>query len=263
MDEEKEVTAIPEGTAAPESGWRKKVKDYYKDREFTSDGDIDTAAEELIDELMGDKEKSREANKRLIEVFQTYEPVAEFIADLMDDVPFPVALARHFDPEEFTPGEEDPDRAAWKEAADKRRSQKEERANFEKELTANKVESSKAFADFQSEMGMTDEESDAFIDKVDDFLKDLYRGKISKDFLSAMYKATDYDNALKSAREQAALSARNEKIELEKKNYTKPKGDGLPDVKTSGTQTETPPQPPKPRFLQSLDEIEKRQQTRI
>lgn len=252
----------PQSQEAQAPGWQTRVKDYYKDREFADDSELSTAAEEMIDELMDYQRAGKEANAKLIEVFQSEPEVAAFMADVMKGASIPVALARNFDLDSITPTEGEPDYGEWEAAASERRKSAEGKAKYQEELTANKVESSKAFAAFEQEKGMTESEADAFIDTVERFLGDLYKGRVTKEFLEAMYKATDYDSALTKARDEAALNAKNEKVNLEKKKYSKPKGDGLPEVQNTGGMAETPKQP-KPRFLQALDEIEARQKNRV
>lgn len=251
----------PEDQAPKAPGWHNQVREYFSDKEL-SDEEIDESAESMISELMDYQRTGREANAKLIEIFEAEPEIASFMSDLMKGASIPVAIARNFDLDGISPQEGEPDYGEWEAAAQSRRNKAKESIKYQEELTANKVESSKAFSDFEEEKGMSEEEADAFIDKVEGFLADIYRGRVSKEFLDAMYKATDYETALTNTRKEAELKGKNANVELQKKNYSKPKGDGLPEVKATGGATDTPKKV-KPRFMQSLDEIEEREKRRV
>lgn len=257
-----DVETPPEETAPEMPGWQRKVKDYYSDREFEGDEDLSAAAEEMIDDLMDYKTKGQEANAKLVEVFEAEPAIAEFITDVMEGAAPEVAIARNFDIESLTPMEDEPDYGKWEEAKNQRKQRMEESRKFQEELTANQVESSKAFDAFVEENGLSEEEADGLLDEIDGLLKDIYRGFVSKDFLSMMHKATGYEDKLAKAREEAKLNAKNEEVKLAKKKYDKPKGDGLPKVNSSGAPTDKPKRTPS-RFEQTLKKIEEKEQRRI
>ena len=254
-----DIAQTGEAPAAP--GWQGKVREYFSDKDL-SDEEIDASAEAMINELMDYQKTGQEANAKLIEIFEAEPEIASFMSDLMKGATVPVALARNFDLDGITPQEGEPDYGEWASAAEERKAKAQSNSKYQEELTANKVESSKAFTDFEKEKGMSQEEADAFIDKVEGFLADIYKGRVTKDFLDAMYKATDYESALTNARKESELKGKNASVDLQKKNYSKPKGDGLPEVKGTGGATDTPKQV-KPRFMQSLDEIEERDKRRV
>lgn len=258
-----ETGAASEEVAAPElPGWQKRVKDYYKDREFESDDDLSAAAEEMMDDLLDKTTKGQEANAKLIEVFDSEPSIAEFMSDVMNGAPVEVAIAKNFDIENMAPMEDEPDYAAWEDAKNQRKQRFEEQRKFEEELTTNQVESSKAFDAFVEENGLSEDEADGLLDEIDGLLKDIYRGYVSKDFLNMMHKATGYDQKLAKAKKEAELNAKNQGVKLEKKKYDKPKGDGLPKVSGSGA-TKDKPQRPKTRFERSLQQIEEKEKRRV
>jgi hypothetical protein len=259
---------VPEGEQqkTPEEnipGWKKRVKEYYKDREFESDEDISAAAEEMIDDLLDYKTKGQEANAKLVEIFESEPAIAEFMADVMKGASPEVAIARNFDLDALTPMEGEPDYAAWEEARNNRKKRLEEQRKFEEELTANQVESSKAFEDFVNEHDLSEEEADGLLDEIDALLKDIYRGYVSKDFLNMMHKVTGYEEKLAKAREEGKLNAKNEAVKLEKKNYDKKqKGDGLPKVGNTGSPKDKPKRN-LTRFERTLAQIEEKEKRRI
>lgn len=254
---------VEDAAAEPEMpGWQRKVKEYYSDREFESDEDLSAAAEEMISDLMDYKTKGQEANAKLVEIFESEPAIAEFISDVMQGASPEVAIARNFDVDSLTPMEDEEDRGPWEEAKKMRKQRFEEQKKFEEELTTNQVESSKAFDAFVEENGLSEEEADGLLDEIDTLLKDIYRGFVSKDFLTMMHKATGYEDKLAQARKEAALQAKNDNVKLAKKNYDKPKGDGLPKVNGSGAPQDKP-QRPKTRFEQSLQAMEEKEKRRI
>lgn len=229
--------------------WKDRIKSHYPDREFADDDAYGNAAGDLIDKLKDEngnltKEQERIAggNKKLLEIMQEVPGVADFLADLFSGASLPVALSRNFDMEEFTPQEGEPDYEEWDKARNERQSKKEERAKLDEELTANKVESSKAFEAYQAEKGLSDEEMDAFVEKIDTFLGDIYKGKVTRDFLDAVYKATSYESDLEATRNAALVEGKNTAIEAKKTQL--PKGDGLPKLGTTGEMPEKPVKEP-------------------
>lgn len=253
---EGETVVAEVGKSTPPAGNRyRKHLEVYFGGQVPEGVDDETALENALVDLLDYRTKGRQANALLIEVFEAHPDVAGFMGDIIKGSSIPLALARNFDLDTLTPDEEDPDYGKWADQATKR---KEALA----QLTANKVESSKAFDDFEKLKGFTPEQTEAFIGVVDNFLTDIYSGKVTPDFLEAMYKAVNYETTVNEAASAAALQAKNEKIALEKKRYDAPSGDGLPDLSSTRGAVETEVAP-KPRFLQSLDAIEQREKTRI
>lgn len=260
-EEETTVTEeTPEGEQ--EALWKQRVREYFPDREFEGEEDMSAAAEEMIDNLYDEHNKGREASEKLAAIFESEPSVADFIADLLNGASLPAALAKNIDIDEITPMEDDPDYAEWEEAKKERMKKLENEKKFQEELTANKVESSKNFDQFTKDHELSEEEADAFINKIDQYLDDIYRGKVTKEFLDAMYTATGHDEEVAKARQEGELSARNEQVEEKRKEYEKPVGDGIPEV-SSTSGPEEKPQKKKPRFIRALDEIEDRQRRRI
>ena len=232
-----------------EKTWRDRIKNHYPNQEFADDDAYGNAAGDLIDKLKDEngnltqeQERIAGGNKKLLEIMQEVPGVADFLADLFMGASLPVALARNFNMEDFTPQEGEPDYEAWDKAKSERSAKLSERQKLDEELTANKVESSKAFNDYQTEKGLSDEEMDAFVDKIDTFLGDIYKGKVTRDFLDAVYKATAYDTDLAATRTAALVEGKNTAIEAKKAEL--PKGDGLPKLGATGEMPEKPVKEP-------------------
>lgn len=242
--------------------WREKVKNYYKDREFNSDDDLNVATSELLDDLIDYKTKGQEASEKLVSIFESEPAVADFMADLLNGASLPVALARNIDIDSIKPFEGDPDYAEWEKSKNERLEKIKKQKAFDDELAKNKAESVKIFNKFKEEKGLDDKQTEEFLSKVDTILADVYRGKVTSDFLNMMYKATGYEADIEKARKEGELKAKNEKIELQSKQYKNKKDDGLPEINSVSQPTEKPTVK-KPRFLEALEKIEERQRNRI
>lgn len=248
--------------------WRDNIKGRFPDREFADDEAYGSAADELIQSLStenadykGRDNKVTEANKKLVEIMEADTRIADFLADIMKGASPEIAIARNFDLEAMTPQEGEPDYEAWKTELDARKSRKEEAGKLEEEVIANKIESSKVYDDFILAKGLTPEQDDAFIDKIEAFLVDINRGKVTTDFLEAMYKATNYESDINSVKQEAEASRKAAIIEgknsaIEEKKVIRPKGDGLPNIGSS-SEPEPKPEPVKNPTLAYLDRLNK------
>lgn len=228
-----------------ETNWRDKVKGHFEGKEFEDDDSLGAAASELIEQLKGEnsqlgeyKSKNDEANRKLIEILESEPSVADFLADIIKGASLPQALARNFDMEDFTPQDGEPDYDAWDQARNERSAKLAERKKTDEELTANKVESSKAFDQFRESKGLSEEELDTFVDKIDSFLGDIYKGKVTGEFLEAIFKATAFDTEVEAARNAGLVEGKN--MAIEPKKVQAPKGDGLPRVTATGEMPEKP-----------------------
>jgi len=238
-----EVAAVAE---KPAVGWHQYVKDAFPDREFASDDDLHAGAEELIKNLQEETKSGKEAmdkaraiNQRLVEVFEQYPEIANFMDDVMKGASPEIAIARNFDTDNIQPQDGDPDYDEWEKALQERKKKTADLSKFQEELDANKVESSKIFDKFAEEKGYDEAKMDEFLGEVDKFLSDIYRGRVTMDFLKAIEKAMNYGKDVADAAEQAKIDARNEKIEL-KKEKLKPKGDGIPNLTPTGETADAP-----------------------
>lgn len=216
--------------------WQERVKSSFPDREFAGDEDYDSAAEELIADLSGKTETINKANAKLREVLLSSPETAEFLAMLIEGASVPEALARCFDMDSITPQEGEPDYEKWNSAVGERKKKLEADESFSQELTANKVDSSKVFDQFVAEHGMSEAEADAFLGQIEDVLSMVYRGKVTMDFLNAMYQGVNYEETLAKERNAAKVAGKNEAVELKKESI--PKGDGLPKIGSSGDMKE-------------------------
>ena len=95
--------------------------------------------------------------------------------------------------------------------------------------------------DFKSKNGLSDEQEQAIIEKLDQIVSDGIMGKFSEETLSMISKAINYDGDIANAAEEARIAGRNDKIIEEKRK--KQKGDGTRPVGgANGSATKPKPQ---------------------
>lgn len=217
--------------------WRDKIKAYQPDREYADDDSYGEAASEMIEDLTSKSQVSSEANRKLVELLEAEPAVADFLADILKGASLPVALARNFDMNDLTPQEGEPDFDEWEKSRQDRIGQHENRRKTEEELTANKVESSKAFDAFKAARNWSEEQLDEFIDKVDAILGDIYKGKVTVEFLESIEVAMNHTAELEATKQAALTEGKN--MAIEPKKNMKPKGDGLPKLGSVGDMPET------------------------
>ena len=225
------------------------LKNKYPDREFADDEDITDPLTEYMEELEDYKTRNSETNQKLIEVLDAEPELVEVIKDLIAGATLREALARHIDPQDLQPAEGEPDYEGWTKNRNERLSKMEERKRKEEELQANIDQSIAQAEAFATKKGMTPEETDAFLAKVDEVLIPILDGRIDETFLDNMYKALNYEEDLTNARELGKASVMNQKV-IAQKEVTK--GDGLPNISASGDEVKTTPK--KKGYIETLKE---------
>ncbi len=212
---------------APQLRSRKYIEEVYPDRTFGSDEEYDNA---LMEHMEGNKAKlaeNDEANKSIAEILFDHPEFAEIIEDLKSGVPFKVALAKHFDPEELTVGDDEPEAEQYRQAAADRRRRYEESQTRIREREENTQLTVKEVEQFLEATGWDEEKSEAFLGWMQETVDDFARGKITKTVLGKMRQAFEYEEAVAEARTEGEIEGRNATIEARREKKTTG-GDGLP-----------------------------------
>lgn len=207
------------------------------DKNYEKDEDMLDAADELIDMLQGTVNKSNEVNQKLSEALEANPELSEILLDVIKGVPFPVAVARHYGPEDFALNESEPDYEAYQQASAERIKKQADKKAFEDQLLANADLSVAELEAFISEKEMTPEQAEGFKSKVETALEEIFQGKVSKTFLTNMYKAEIHEEEVSTAREQGEIVGRNSKIAAE---FDKSSGDGMPALSSGDAIEELP-----------------------
>lgn len=235
--------------------FRNRIKKANGDQDFSDDESFFQKASEELDNLEKYRNNNMEANKVLMEIFASEPAVPEVLKDMVKGASFREALARHFSPDELTPAEGDPDEEGWKKNAEARGKKLSDNEAWNKTKDENEEFSKKSIQEFAKETGLAEDQAQEFLGKVGEALDEVYSGKISKSFLSSMYKALNHETDVKAAETNGRIAGRNEKIDVKKESA--PKGDGLPTI-SSGAPPESKPK--KKSWLEEVADTEKKKQ---
>lgn len=241
---------------APTNKYAERLAKAYPDRSFETEEDYEKGLDEYLGELEGYRERGVLANQKLIALFEAEPQVGDVVRDMMNGATFREALTRHISPEDLTAIEGDPDYEGWNKNKAAREEGLNKRKTRESDYAKNLELSQQAIEEFARENDMDDAAAGKFLARFDAMLADVNSGKISKDVLTTMKRAWEYDNDVTKAREQGELAGQNKKI-IAQKQAEKPKGDGLPKL---GSKSEPPEvKKPEPQYIDRVFEhVEKR-----
>ena len=227
-----------------------RMKNLYPDREFTDD-ELESAVMEEMDKMQGFKD----SNDRLVAMFDENPELLAVMRDVAKGASLPVAIARNIDLDEIKPIEGDPDYEEWNKAAEGRKTSAMNRKKMADELSANLEMSSKEVQAFAEENGYDEEKVNQLLTDIDAFVGDVVMGKLTKNTLSKLMKAIEFETAVAEAEELGTIKGKNE-AHLEKKvKKEKETGDGMPALTATGSpmKPEVKPQPKDP-FMEAMDE---------
>lgn len=208
------------------------LKKKYPDREFNDEEEFYGASMEGYDAEHEYRKGSEASNKEFFDKLQENPDVALFIGSILNKESFGKALSYLSDVLPFEEGSDDFN--AYKESVSERKRKADEAEAAAAEYEANLQESANSLQEFADENGMTPDEAMEFVQNITSTISDkLFSGKIDKDFLSAFYKAQNYEKDLMVAKEAGTIQGRNEKIDAKKRALTK--GDGLPPIRSSAS----------------------------
>lgn len=215
----------------------KAIKEAHPDREFASDDDFYDVGAEFLTNLNQYKTRNTEANKKLVNILKADKQLNNFLRDITAGATSMEAFARNYDVSKLTPVEGDPDYDAYAKNVSDREAKikaEEERANM---FAENKKKTFQEIDAFVAEHNLNDDQADEFLKSTDQLLNDVLDGKVSKEFLSIIYKGYNHDKAVEQASAQSKIAGRNEAIS--EKIEKAPKGDNLPKPNTSNKSPET------------------------
>ncbi len=182
-------------------------------------------------EMKSQLEEIQKVNDRVRSLWEQFPEIPSIISDLHKGAPLSVALARHIDLDEITPLEGDPDYDEWTKAKGERQTRMGELKQQQKQLDENIQLTAKEMDEFKKENKLDDTQAKEFFDNVNTFLDQIFEGKVDRKILSMFQRAMNADKEIETARKQAEIKAKNEKIEVKKKEETQKTGDNLPRLK--------------------------------
>ena len=223
----------------------KPVKDYiremYKDEQFDDDEKVDRKAYRHIKDLEGYRERNKEANKKVTQLFDSHPELVGILQDMDKGASFREAIARNVDIGELEAVEGDPDFEAWTKNKTERETKATEKQKWMEGYENNRKESSEAFKKFVVENKWSQEQAKEFAEYADGMLKPFYDGKIDIGLLTMMNKARNADKERTDAAAAAEIKGKNEGIKAKAEKI--PEGDGLPDLGKSGESRDKPKVP--------------------
>jgi len=240
VQEVKEKTTIDKDHVEGEEK-KEPVKHKYADRlakaypgkQFSSDQEYEDAHEDYVKDLEGYKERGTIANQKLVALFEAEPQIADVITSMIAGDTMRSALARHIGAEDLVPEEGDPDYAKWDENNKQRLARIENTNKFNQEFNDNLEFSRQSVEAFAEENNLKPEEAEKILTEFDDMLKDIFRGKITKETLAKIVRAVKHDEAVKEAKEEGIIAGKNEAVKAVVEKET-PKTDGIPVVGKTG-----------------------------
>ena len=225
----------------------------FPTRKFESQDQARDAVVEYARDLEEYVERGKQANAVLTARVQEDPDFAQFMTDTIEEgLPFRVAIAKNFTPDELFPEEGDPDYEKLQEIRTEQKKERERKQALQVELTNNRSESEKVINAFTEKFELDEKGAQDFFGKVDNVISELAQYRVTPETLESLFKAFNYEEDVKAAKDQAAVTERNKKIKLQKAKPTK--ADSLPDIKSSGTEIETAPPKPQSRWVQAVRE---------
>lgn len=237
-------TVSVEGGQVQEPAAERTPRDLLYERIRTSrpDAKYDEDEEEysrqvmsMLDEYEGKAGQFDQMSEKMSARFNKNPEEAEAFLAYLDGASLPSAIRRYMGDEALSMKEGDEGWEDYQKAGKEREEQFASNRAALDQFMQNAKDSDVTMADFIKEAELDEEGAQNFKDLVVSIANDISAGKITKDTLMLLQRATNYDKDIEGAREQGRVEGRNEKIEVEKKRM---KGSGLPNAHASGNASE-------------------------
>lgn len=239
VEEEKEEKKEKKKEEIKKHKYADRLAKAFPDRTYETDDDYENAHEEYVKDIEGYRERGIVANQKLVALFEAEPEIADVVSEMIKGATFRSALARHIGAGDLVPELGDPDYSAYEENTKQRLERIAKADAFNKEFNENLEFSQKSVESFAEENNLKAEEAKKVLEEFDDMLKDIYRGKITKETLAKIVRAIKHDEAVKEAKEEAKIEGRNEAIkEKIGKEKETAKDDGMPTLTKTGDAIE-------------------------
>ncbi len=210
----------------------------FPEQQFASPQEAMTAIGDYVKGAREYEQTMKDANKALLDIFNTNPEIVQLLRYIKQGATFTQALPRVIDVDMLAPAEGDPDWDEWNNAKEERANTLSRMEQTRNEVTENLSMSMQEVEQFAQENNMSGEDAAELLTAIDELLDNVSRGRITKDILAKLKKGLFYERDLQNETEVAEIRGRNEAIEAKIDKEEKPKGDGLPDVKTVSMSTE-------------------------
>lgn len=238
-----ETVATEEGQAQEPAAERKPREMLYERiRTSRPDANYDEDEEEysrqamsMLDELEGKAGQFDQMSEKMSARFNRNPEEAEAFLAYLDGTPLTSAIRRYMGDEALSMKEGDEGWEDYQKAGKEREEQFASNRAALDQFMQNAKDSDVTMADFITEAGLDEEGAQNFKNLVVSIANDMSAGKITKETLTLLNRAMNYEKDVEGSREQGRVEGRNEKIEVEKKRM---KGSGLPNSNASGNASE-------------------------
>lgn len=228
-----EEVVVVETSSKPElKGFRKRMSERAlrenDETDFYDDEQYETYLNKVLDMY-------EDADKNLASIFEDYPEFKDMIGELKNGKPLRAVIASNFDTADLVPDVDDDDYDAWQKAKAERKSRRDADDAFRKEVEDNMNEANGVIDMYIVDKDYDDEKKQAIIEKVNEIAGNLYKGKITPEFLDLVNKGLNFEDAVEMAAQAGVIKGRNENIEAKMENdRVNRSGDGLPTPTDKG-----------------------------
>lgn len=215
---------------------RDYIRKQYADEQLEDDDKVDRKAYKHVRELESYRDKNRDANKRIMQIFTAHPQLVGVLQDMDAGADFSEAIALNLDPEQRKTFRESilsddykPQQETWQTKKQEREAKYQEKVKWQDTYSKNRKEASDNLTKFATEKQLDQEGMTKLAEYADNMLKDVWEGKVSPAFLNMVFTAMNAPADIAKAAQVAEVKGRNAAI-TEKVAKAKPEGDGLPDL---------------------------------
>lgn len=231
---EKEAVVVVETTNVPVElkGFRKRMAERAMRENHQCDMSKDEDYESYCNSVL---DKYEDADKNLSKIFAEFPEFRSMISELNNGKPLRAVIASNFDAADLIPDASDDDYNEWEKARNERKSRREAEEAFIKEVEDNMAESNGIIDVYAVDKDYDEDKKKAIIEKVNEIAENLYKGKITPEFLDLVQKGLNFEDAVAFATQAGEIKGRNENIEAKMESESRSKkGDGIPSMQDKG-----------------------------
>lgn len=189
-----------------------RLRERYPDKEFNDDEAIFGQISDDYDELDNQLGEYKKREGEIVDMFSSNPMSANFFANWHNGSSPEVELMRQFG-DLFREALDDPDKldeleAAHKEYLERVAKSKELQEQYEQNIEASREEKAR----FQADHGLSDEETDAVMDRLNKIFQNGIIGIFEREDMELLLKGVNHDEDVTSAADDAEVRGRNAKI---------------------------------------------------
>ena len=225
--DENPVSDVQEKEPTAREKFYSRMRERYPEEDFSDE--MSYYAKEMADyDDLDSRYKDASLREDMLNKFFDSNPkMAAVLSEVESGKPFPAAMKRYYSDEELSMNEGDEGWDEYLKAEEDYRKSVDDRNSrmktFEEEIKKSE-DTIKAYANKE---GLSEEDIQNRLDKLNKYMQDMSEGKITEEFLNVLTKGMDYDTDVEGAADAAYKKGKNEKIEMEMSNLD---GDGLPEL---------------------------------